>query len=631
MVSKTNYDFAGWATVNDLKCTDGRVIRKDAFMHQDGAIVPLVYGHRHDGLDNVLGHALLENRKKGVYAYGLFNSSETGLLAKELVRHGDIRALSICAGQLKQNGCDVVHGSIKELSLVLAGANPAASIQTVIMHGADHDEKTIIYTGEELAEVKHADEDGRTIGDIIDGLTEEQKIAVSFLLAKAAGVDELIEHTDDSDDIDSADESSDKNNTDDGTEKSDKEIKHENSGFENEGGDENPMKQNAFDKTLVTEQNTLTHDDMQSIITMAKSSNVGSLKAAMAKFASEHKKDGELAHAFNPEQIDILFPDYHDPHAGAPVTLMRDMGWVGSVMNGIHKSPFSRLKTRVADARAAAIRASGYEKGNEKKLAAAIDLIMRPTDPQTVYRKDQMDRDDILDITDFDVVRYKWGIMDQNLKEDLALAIMVGDNREPTDEMKIKENHIRPIWKDDDLYTIHYDVDLAGMRDSLQGTETGNRFGENYVMAESLVNAALYSREQYWGSGRIAMYCDPHVLNIMMLARDMNGRRIYNGITDLQAALNVTSIHTAEQFAGLTRVDTKGVTKKLLAIMVDLDDYHVGATKGGQITRFSQFDIDFNREKYLVETRLSGALIKPHAAVALEEVVDTSEDDTSEE
>lgn len=378
------------------------------------------------------------------------------------------------------------------------------------------------------------------------------------------------------------------------------------------------MKHNVFDKETHNNENTLTHSDQESIITMAKTSNVGSLQNAIRIYEADH--DTELSHGI--DGIESLFPEYQLTKPGAPELLTRDQGWVGNVMNKVHKSPISRIRTRQADVRDKNIRAYGYVKGKKKKVTPNFKLLTRTTDPQTVYRKDALHRDDTIDITDFDVVEYQYGVMRMNLYEEIAMAIMVGDGREEGDEDKISEDHIRSIWHDDDLYTIHADVDMAAAKKELQGTNTSANFGENYIYAEAIVNASLYSREQYKGSGALDFYCTPHLLNKMLLARDLNGRRIYSSVTDLAAALNVNSIQTVEQFEGLTRKTKEGnKTKKLLGLFVNLDDYHVGSTKGGEITRFNQFDIDFNQEKYLIETRLSGALTRVYSAIALEEDV----------
>ena len=587
------YDFAGLATKANMKCTDGRTILTGAFRDDDGRRVPLIWNHQHDGPENVLGHADLEYTDDGVMAYCSFNSSDNAQKAKELVEHGDITALSIHANGLVQDKAkNVSHGIIREVSLVYAGANPGASISQIGLEHADDDEG-IIYTGEVFS-LYHAESDKEetkkdaeesdkeTIADVFDTLTDKQKDAVYAI------VGEVLSDNSDSD-----------------------EAKHS-----SEGGPS--MKTNVFDKETNTKDNVLTHSDQASIIAMAKTSSVGSLQDAISIYEEEH--DSELSHGI--DSIETLFPEYQLTKPGAPELITRDQGWVGTVMNKVHKCPFSRIKTRQTDVRDAKLRASGYKKGDKKKVAPNFKLLSRTTDPQTVYRKDALHRDDIIDITDFDVVEYQYGVMRMNLNEELAMAIMVGDGREDGDAEKISEDHIRSIWHDDELYTIHTDIDIAAAKAELQGTNTSANFGENYIYAEAIVNASLYSREQYKGSGALEFYCTPHLLNKMLLARDLNGRRIYSSVTDLAAALNVTAIHTAEQFEGLTRTTKTGnKTKKLLGLFVNLDDYHVGSTKGGEITRFNQFDIDFNQEKYLIETRLSGALTRVYSAIALEEDV----------
>ena len=601
------YDFAGLATKANMKCTDGRTILTGAFRDDDGRRVPLIWNHQHDGPENVLGHADLEYTDDGVMAYCSFNSSDNAQKAKELVEHGDITALSIHAnGLIQDKSKNVSHGIIREVSLVYAGANPGASINQIGLEHADDDEG-IIYTGEAFS-LYHADSDTdknepksdeketkknteesdeETVGDILKTLNEKQEKVVSYLLGEALAST-----------VEAAEDDSD-------------EAKHS-----SEGGPS--MKTNVFDKETNTKDNVLTHSDQASIIAMAKTSSVGSLQDAISIYEKEH--DSELSHGI--DSIETLFPEYQLTKPGAPELITRDQGWVGTVMNKVHKSPISRIRTRQADVRDKSLRALGYVKGKKKKDGPNIKLLTRTTDPQTVYRKDSLHRDDINDITDFDVVEYQYGVMRMNLNEELAMAIMVGDGREEGDEDKISEDHIRSIWHDDELYTIHADVDLAAAKKELQGTNTGANFGENYIYAEAIVNASLYSREQYKGSGSLDFYCTPHLLNKMLLARDLNGRRIYSSVTDLAAALNVNSIQTAEQFEGLTRTTKTGnKTKKLLGLFVNLDDYHVGSTKGGEITRFNQFDIDFNQEKYLIETRLSGALTRVYSAIALEEDV----------
>lgn len=375
------------------------------------------------------------------------------------------------------------------------------------------------------------------------------------------------------------------------------------------------MKYNVFDNKDNNDVDVLSHSAQVEILNIAKSSSVGSLKTAMAIYADEH--NNELKHGI--DDIEKLFPDFKDVHPGAPELLERDQSWIGTMMNKVRKSPISRIRTRQADARAEEIRAKGYNNRTDKKTVSKnLKLIMRTTDPQTVYRRDELHRDDITDITDFDVVAYQKTVMRHNLEEDVALAALIGDGREDTDKDKIHENHIRSVWNDDELYTIHYDVDISAMEKKLQGTNTNANFGEEYIYAEAVIAAALYSREQYKGKGTPDFYCDPHVLNVMLLARDMNGRRIYDSKSDLAKAFNVGSIETVEQMAGKTRTTDTGDTKKLLGIFVHMGNYQFGCTKGGEITNFDDFDIDFNKYKYLMETRLSGALTEIKSAIALE-------------
>lgn len=374
------------------------------------------------------------------------------------------------------------------------------------------------------------------------------------------------------------------------------------------------MKHNVFD-TEDTQDTVLSHSDCADILALAKSSSVGSLRTALKIYADQN----ELKHGI--DNIESLFPDYKDLRPGAPERVARDQGWVNVVMRKVHKSPISRIRTRQTDTRKDSIRAHGYQKGKRKQLSGNMNVITRTTDPQTVYRTDALHRDDIIDITDFDVVEYQYAVMRENINEDVATAIMVGDGREPDDEMKISEDHIRSIWNDNDLYTIHYDVDIEAAKAELQGSKTSMSFGENYIYAEAVIAAALYAREKYKGTGTPDFFCTPHMVNVMLLARDMNGRRIYTSKADLAAALNVGELYTAEQFEGLVRMDDEGHKHKLLGIFVNLTDYTVGSTKGGEITRFDQFDIDFNQQKYLIETRLSGALTRVYSAIALEEPV----------
>lgn len=591
-------DFSGWATRNDLLCGDGRVIKKDAFKDDDGSTVSLIWNHEHNNPDAVLGHALLENREDGVYAYCTFNDTENGKTAKELVRHGDVSSLSIYANKLKQNGHDVVHGKIRELSLVLAGANPGAYIDYVMAHSdtgesdddclyACYNENIMIHSDEEKEEKEPMNEDKKkaaksedeeTISDVFDTFNEKQKTVVYALIAQAledAGVDVNSEEDD--------------------------EVKH-----------------NVFDNEDMEQENVLSHSVMNEILELAKKPNVGSFKRAMEMYESENSLEHS---AFDDETIGMLMPEYQLIDPAEPKILYPDDTWVSSVINSVHKSPYSRVRTRRADARKSELQALGYKKGDPKKNSKQIQLLGRTHDAQTVYVKDTLNRDDVLDVTDFDLVSYQWNIMRHTMDQTLATAILIGDGRDDLDPDKIKEDHIRSVWHDDDMYCIHQDVDIAAAKKELQGTGTTQSFGENYIYAEAIITAALYSREQYKGSGNLTFYCTPHLLNIMLLARDMNGRRIYSSKSDLVAALNVKDIQTIEQFEGLTRTTSNGKTKKLLGLFVNLNDYQLGCVKGGEITKFDDFDIDFNQYKLLLETRASGALVEWYSAIALEEDV----------
>ena len=642
-----NYDFSGWATRNDLKCSDGRVIRAGAFKHCDGMEVPLVWNHQHNDPENILGKALLHNMDQGVYAYCTFNESESGQQAKILVQHGDVKALSIYANQLQQNGCDVLHGAIREVSLVLAGANPGAFIDSVIKHGEESEEEAVIYTGEDIVlahsedevveeetEIEHSDEDiveesseeneilehackskgetavdkeekkkgcgesdtepetkEKTVKDVFDTFTEEQKTVVYALIGQA------LEDAKSEKEDEMEDEMEDK-------------MKHSD---EIEGGNDT-MKHNIFDNDKQTQENVLSHSDQMEIINLAKSPAVGSLKTAMEIYASEHSDT--LAHGF--DNIGVLFPDFKDVYPGAPDVLERDQSWVGVVMRKAHKSPVSRVRTRHADARIAEIKAKGYNnRENAKTLSGKIKLLMRTTEPQTVYYRDSLHRDDVLDI-DFDVVAYQQTVMRHSLEEKVALAALVGDQLGDEDPDKIQEDKIRPIWTDDDLYTIKATVDVDAMAATLQGTGTGANFGEDYIFTEAFIAQSLYAREKYKGKALPDLFCEPHTINRMLMARDMNGRRIYESKADLAKVLNVGNIYTVEQFENLVRTDEHSKKFKLLGLYVNMGSYTFGSSKGGEITNFDDFDIDFNTYKYLMETRLSGALTDPYSAIAME-------------
>lgn len=607
-----NYDFSGYATRNDLLCEDGRTIRKDAFKDNDGATVPLIWNHNHKDSQAVLGHALLENRKDGVYAYCTFNDTEEGEHAKQLVHNGDVRSLSIYANKLKQVGGDVIHGSIKELSLVLAGSNPGAYIDFVMAHGEDEDDglwanydenALVIYHSsekeseenkmnkEELNQQKRREDNNekkeKTIREVFNELTKEQQEVVYAFIGMAL-------------------EDANKNENDD------------------EEGDGN-MKHNVFDNDE-RKQDYLSHSAQEDIIKLAKSSQVGSLQTALEIYADNNALQHDaLSGGFAQSgtgNITMLFPEYQEVHPGAPELITNDQDWISVVMSKVHKSPISRIRTSQVDIRKINdLRAKGYKKGKEKSLAGNFKLVRRTTDPQTVYVKNALHRDDIIDITDFDYVKYLYDIDRIMINEELATAMMLGDGRDEGAEDKIASDKIRPIWTDDDLYTIHVDLDIDKAKKELQGTGTGVSFGENYIYAEAIINTVLHARENYKGSGTPDFFVTPHMLNVMLLARDMNGRRIYSSKAELASALNVGNIYTAEQFEGKTRTTTDSKKKKILGIIVNLADYSLGATKGGEVTHFTQFDIDFNQEKSLLETRCSGALTRVYSAIAIEEDV----------
>ena len=639
-----DYDFGGWATRANMLCSDGRTIMENAFADQDGQTVPLVWNHQHNSVDNVLGHALLENRSEGVYAYCKFNESETGRMGREAVKNGDINQLSIYANKLKQQGGNVIHGAIREVSLVLAGANPGASIDSIMCHSENPDEEGIIYTGEDIVlahsedenskedealahasdknnddidkeeskmedlketkkeetkvdETKKESEKEKTVKDVFDTLTEEQKTVVYALISQAledAGV---------------SDDAEDDN------------IEH------SEGGNDT-MYTNVFDRDSAQQANVLTHADQEEILKMAKAPGM-TLKSAMEMYANDHKDT--LAHGFESSEIGNLFPDFKDVYPGAPELLERDHDWVDQVLTKAHKSPVSRVRTKQIDARAAEIRAKGYSKRDkEKTISANLKVLMRTTDPQTIYFRDALHRDDVVDITDFDVVAYQRNVMKRNLEEEVALAALIGDGRDDASQDKISEDHIRPVWLDSDLYTIKATVDVAGMKTKLQGTSTGANFGDEYIQTEAIIAASLHAREKYKAKGTPDFYCTPHLLNTMLLARDINGRRIYDSAADLAKVLRVGNIYTVEQMEGKQRDGdaSKDAEKNkkfnLLGLFVNMANYQFGSTKGGEITSFEDFDIDFNQYKYLMETRLSGALTDVYSAIALEEPVATT-------
>ena len=575
------FDFGGWATKNNLKCSDGRVIIRDAFKHNDGNTVPLVWNHQHNDPLNILGHAVLENREEGVYAYCTFNNTEAGQNAKQLVEHGDVSALSIYANKLQQQGSNVLHGEIREVSLVLAGANPGAFIDSIIRHGEESDEEAVVYTGEFLdlshsdmeenemednketknltqdeKELEHADEN-KTVEDVFNTLNEEQKNVVYALIGQAI------------------------------------ESKGQNDNQEEQEGEPN-MKHNVFDKETENKETTLSHSEMQAVIADAK--RYGSMK------------DSALAHGI--ENVEFLFPDARNVN-NTPDFIQREMGWVQTVISGTHHVPFSRIKSMHADITEDEARARGYIKGKLKK-EEVFSLMKRTTDPTTIYKKQKMDRDDVIDITDFDVIAWLKAEMRMMLDEEIARAVLVGDGRLSSSDDKISEDKIRPIWKDADLYTVKHIIPNA------DGADADKK-------ARAFIKAAIKSRKNYKGSGNPKLFTTEDMVTDCLLLEDTTGRRIYNSVSDLATALRVSEIVTVPVMEGLSR---NGQTHKvdLLGIIVNLNDYNLGADKGGAINMFDDFDIDYNQQKYLIETRCSGALIKPFSAVAIEFQTTTSND-----
>lgn len=556
------YDFSGWVTRNNIKCSDGRTICQDAFKDDDRKEVPLVWNHNHDNPENVLGKVVLENRPEGVYGYGFFNETNSAKQAKALVEHKDVNSLSICANNLKQNGGKVLHGKIREVSLVLAGANPGAFIDTVIRHGEEMEDEAVIYNDEEIS-LYHADEENKetksetktntdskeeTIGDIFDRFTEKEKNVVYAIVGA------LLEDADDEED-------------------------------ESEGGSDE-MKHNVFDVNDKNEDTLMHAEQLGTILKDAK--RYGSLKESF------------LAHAddYGIESIDFLFPDAKSV-TPTPEFIKRDTGWVSDFMGAVGRTPFARIKSVFADITEDAARAKGYFKGKMKK-DEVFSLLKRTTDPTTVYKKQRMDRDDVIDITDFDVVSWIKGEMRLMLDEEIARAALIGDGRLASDDDHINTNNIRPIVSDADLYTIKTTVSVAST-----ATEDD--------IAKAFIRAAIKARKDYKGSGNPVLYTTEDFLNNMLLLTDEMGRDLYDSVEKLAKKLRVSRIVTVEVMEGLQNSSGKDV----VGIIVNPMDYRIGADKGGAINMFDDFDIDYNQQKYLIETRCSGALVKPYSAIAL--------------
>ena len=557
-----DYDFSGWATKANLKCSDGRVIMKDAFRDNDGKTVPLVWNHQHNDVNEVLGHAMLENRDDGVYAYCSLNDSDSGQTAKELIKHGDVNSLSIYANQLKQKSNQVIHGNIREVSLVLAGANPGAFIDSIIMHGEESDEEAVIYNDAEGLELSHADKpeqikeepkmadkpaEEKTVKDVFDTFTEEQKTVVYGLIGKALEDAGVGDETDE---------------------------------------EESDMKHNVFDQDT-QQENTLSHDAMETILNDGK--RYGSLKESFLAHAGDYGIDN----------IDYLFPDAQTMN-NTPEFIQRDMGWVSTVMNGVHHTPFSRIKSVFADITEDEARARGYMKGKLKK-EEVFSLLKRTTTPTTIYKKQKLDRDDVIDITDFDVVAWLKSEMRMMLDEEIARAILIGDGRLSSSDDKINEQNIRPIYNDAELYTIQAKVTVAS-------TATDDD------KAKAVIKAAVKARKDYKGSGNPTFFTTEDFLTDALLLEDTLGHRMYKTAAEVASAMRVSNIVTVPVMEG-----QKGVGNgDLIGIIVNLNDYNVGADKGGAVNMFDDFDIDYNQQKYLIETRCSGALTKPKSAIAIE-------------
>lgn len=564
-----DYDFCGWATRNNLKCSDGRVIRKDAFKHNDGQKVPLVWNHQHNEAFDVLGHAMLENRDEGVYAYCKFNDTDSGKTAKLLVQHGDVDRLSIYANKLKQQGSNVMHGVIREVSLVLAAANPGAYIEDIIAHGEASDEEAVIYTGEQI-ELYHSDDGkGEDNSESSEGKKEESKVADNEKTVQ----DVFDEMTDEQKDVVYAMI---------GMVLEEKGVK----GDENEEGDEEEMKHNVFDNDERNE-GVLSHSDMQAFTSdvIGDAKRYGSLKESFMAHSADYGID----------QIDLLFPEYKTVNGETPEFIKRTPdGWVDTVMNGVHHTPFSRIKMMFADLREDEARAKGYTKGKLKK-EEVFGLLKRTVDPTTIYKKQKLDRDDVIDITDFDVIAWLKGEMRMMLDEEIARAILFGDGRSSVSDDKISETNIIPICNDAELYTISTTVTPD----------------TNETLGHAIITAAVKSQDTYEGSGNTTFFTAASTITDMLLMEDADGHRMYKDMHELALAMNVSKI---------VKVPATIVPESVYGVIVDLKDYNVGADKGGAVNMFDDFDIDYNQQKYLIETRCSGALVKPYSAIVLKKV-----------
>lgn len=608
----TGYDFCGWASKNDLLCSDGRTIRRGAFASDDGKKVPMVYQHQHTSIDNVLGHAILENRDEGMYAYCYLNESDTGKMAKELVRHGDICAMSIYANKLKQIGNDVVHGEIKEVSLVLAAANPGAAIESVVLEHSDGstEEEAIIYSGEDTqykilshAETPAQTSSDKTVNDILNGMSEAKKNVLYYMLAKVSETDEEAEDDDviEDSDIRHADVSGGRTIQDifDTFTSDEKKvaffligqaIKESGSmeqsdipNIDDESEENDTMKHNVFENNQINNDETvLSHAEIEEIFRDTK--QYGTLK------------NSALAHGIT--NIEYLFPDAKTV-TPTPELIKRNDDWVSKVMGSVHRTPFSRIKSTAANLTEEDARAKGYMKGKLKK-DEVFSLLKRTTEPTTIYKKQKLDRDDVVDITDFDVVAWIKSEMRMMLNEEIARAILIGDGRLTSSDDKIPEDHIRPVAFDSELYTVPIEVTVAA-----QATDDDK--------AKAIIRSIIKGRKEYKGSGNPVMYTTEDVLTDMLLMEDKMGRVVYDSVTKLATALRVSEIVTVPVMEGLKDSENNAV----IAVIVNLADYNVGADRGGEVNMFDDFDIDYNAMKYLIETRCSGALTKPYSALAV--------------
>lgn len=610
------YDFCGWATRANVKCSDGRTIMKDAFKDCDGMTVPLIWNHQHDSPFAVLGHAELENRPEGVFMRGYLNDSPQADSIRSQLKNGDIKELSIYANKLSQRAGDVLHGMIREVSLVISGANPKARIEDIVLAHAESgiEGEAEIYTGFQQFGFYHAEKEPEEKGEEVAGKETSGEPTVEEIKKRYYAM---------SDD--------------------DKEVVHAlvamalndgNKDTDDEEEDEEDMKHNAFEGTSDYGSTFLSHADQARILEMAKEPGM-SFKSALDFYADQNglelmHNDDEGPSGFNPDtsvngNVTWLFPEYQTLGPKEPEIITNDRGWVGSIINGTSKTPFSRVRTRYVDIRNIEgsmdeLRARGYEKGSKKDFVGNYEIAKRETDPQTVYVSSMLERDDITDITDFDYINWQYKIDRGQLEEELAQAILIGDRRASNAKGKINPAHIRNIWNDDELYTLHYDIDVEAMREKLQGEETGGYFGENFVYSEAMIETLANARIKRKGTGTPDMWISPYMLNKLLLARDRNGRRIRATQAELATELGVGTIHTIEQFDDtLIRTDGSNNKHRLLGIVGNMKDYTIGTTKGGQITHFTDFDIRFNEHISLIETRLSGATTRIESFIVLEE------------